>query len=78
MADNTISLFKLRNKLDAFKLDRFTYSLTDNNSLKLIETPDPKYVDPIFRYKVQVSKDLLLMTLQSYSYLPQERLERPH
>ena len=48
MADNTISLFKLRNKLDAFKLDRFTYSLTDNNSLKLIETPDPKYVDPIF------------------------------
>lgn len=48
MADNTISLFKLRNKLDAFKLDRFTYSLTDNNSLKLIKTPDPKYVDPIF------------------------------
>ena len=51
MADNTISLFKLRNKLDAFKLDRFTYSLTDNNSLKLIETPDPKYFDTKFKYR---------------------------
>ena len=48
MADNTISLYKLKNKLNDLKLDRFTYSLVDNSTLKLIDTSDPKYVDPIF------------------------------
>ncbi len=48
MADNTISLFKLKSKLNAFTIDKFAYSIAQNNSLKLIATPNPKYVEPIF------------------------------
>ncbi len=48
MADNTISLFKLKNKLNTFILDKFTYSIAQNSSLKIIDTLNPKYVEPIF------------------------------
>ncbi|BCD55447.1 hypothetical protein [Alistipes indistinctus] len=48
MPDNTISLFKLKSKLNAFTLDKFTYSIAQNSSLKIINNRNPKYVEPIF------------------------------
>lgn len=48
MGDNTISLFKLKSKLNAFILEKFAYPIARNSSLRLIDTSNPKYVEPIF------------------------------
>lgn len=48
MADNTISLFKLKNKLNTYTIDKFTYPIVQDSSLKIMDTLDPKYVEPIF------------------------------
>lgn len=48
MPDNTISLFRLKSILSAFELDRFTYPIKENSSLKLVNTQNPRYVEPIF------------------------------
>lgn len=48
MADNTISLYKPRNKIGSLKLDAFDYSINQTSSLRLIDNSNPKYVEPIF------------------------------
>ena len=48
MADNTISLYKLRNKINACLLDKFNYVINQTESFKLANSSNPKYVEPIF------------------------------
>ena len=48
MPDNTISLYKLKSKLDEFKLDRFSHSINQNDSVTIVNEQNPKYVEPIF------------------------------
>lgn len=48
MADNTISLYRLKNKINARSLDKFNYLINQTDSFKLINCSNPKYVEPIF------------------------------
>ena len=48
MSDNTISLYKLKNKIRENQLSRFPYDIEGNKSFKLIKESNPKYIDPIF------------------------------
>lgn len=48
MPDNTISLYKLKSKLNEFKLDRFSHSINQNDSVTIVNEQNPKYVEPIF------------------------------
>ncbi len=43
MTDNTISLYKLRNKINACLLDKFNYVINQTESFKLANSSNPKY-----------------------------------
>jgi len=57
MADNTISLYKLRNKIDSQELDDFDYSINQTCSFKLIDNSNPKYVEPIFSLQASTTEE---------------------
>lgn len=57
MADNTISLYKLRNKIGSLKLDAFDYSINQTSSLRLIDNSNPKYVEPIFSLQASSTEE---------------------
>ena len=46
--DNTISLYKLKNKVNKNSLEHFTYSIQQSDSFRLVNHSNPQYVDPIF------------------------------
>lgn len=48
MPDNTISLYKLRNKINAHSLEKFDYLINQTKSFKLVNSSNPQYVEPIF------------------------------
>lgn len=77
MADNTISLYKLRNKINACLLDKFNYVINQTESFKLANSSNPKYVEPIFSIQQSSMDQTSLRMLQLYLYLQQELLAKP-